>query len=346
AGPAPSPACADGADAPVFTHDMRHTHTLLVPQMSPMHFQFAPEIFGAEGYDAVLLPSVSRKAIELGLRHVNNDACYPAIVVIGQLLEAVLSGSYDTSKIALVISQTGGGCRATNYVGFLRKALQDAGLSHIPIASFSTSISSPGIKLTPRIFKRLIMTGHYGDALMRMVHRLRPYEREPGMVEALAREWAETARRNIASGGVLRFQRNMLTMIREFDRLPLVTEERRPRVGLVGEILLKYHPDANNNAARIIEEEGGEAVVTDLIDFLLYNFYDHVFNYRHLAGSRRDARVAMAGIAFLEFTRLFMRFGFRHSRRFSAPARFHELRRRTRNLISLGHQTGEGWLLG
>ena len=336
----------DGGDAPAFTHDMRHTHTLLVPQMSPTHFQFVPEIFGAEGYDAVLLPSVSRKAIELGLRHVNNDACYPAIVVIGQLLEAVLSGRYDTGKIALVISQTGGGCRATNYVGFLRKALHDAGLGHIPIASFSTSIRSPGIKLTPRIFKRLIMTGHYGDALMRMVHRLRPYEREPGMVEALAAEWSEKARRNIASAGVLRFQRNMLAMIREFDRLPLATEERRPRVGLVGEILLKYHPDANNNAARIIEEEGGEAVVTDLIDFLLYNFYDHVFNYRHLAGSPRDARVARAGIAFLEFTRLSMRYGFSRSRRFSTPARFHELRRRTRNLISLGHQTGEGWLLG
>ena len=340
------PAASEHDDAPAFTHDMRHTHTLLVPQMSPMHFQFVPEIFGAEGYDAVLLPSVSRKAIELGLRHVNNDACYPAIVVIGQLLEAVLGGQYDTNKIALVISQTGGGCRATNYVGFLRKALHDAGLSHIPIASFSTSISSPGIPLTRRIFKRLIMTGHYGDALMRMVHRLRPYEREPGMVEALAGEWAEKARGNIASGGVLRFQRNMLAMIREFDRLPITTEERRPRVGLVGEILLKYHPDANNNAARIIEEEGGEAVVTDLIDFLLYNFYDHVFNYRHLAGPRRDARVAMAGIAFLEFTRLFMRHGFRRSRRFSAPARFHELRGRTRNLISLGHQTGEGWLLG
>ncbi|MBD5647128.1 MAG: 2-hydroxyglutaryl-CoA dehydratase [Desulfovibrio sp.] len=340
------PAASAHDDAPAFTHDMRHTHTLLVPQMSPMHFQFVPEIFGAEGYDAVLLPTVSRKAIELGLRHVNNDACYPAIVVIGQLLEAVLGGQYDTNKIALVISQTGGGCRATNYVGFLRKALHDAGLSHIPIASFSTSISSPGIPLTRRIFKRLIMTGHYGDALMRMVHRLRPYEREPGMVEALACEWAAKARGNIASGGVLRFQRNMLAMIREFDRLPITTEERRPRVGLVGEILLKYHPDANNNAARIIEEEGGEAVVTDLIDFLLYNFYDHVFNYRHLAGPRRDARVAMAGIAFLEFTRLFMRYGFRRSRRFSAPARFHDLRRRTRNLISLGHQTGEGWLLG
>ena len=334
------------AEEPLFTRDMRHTHTLLVPQMSPMHFQFVREIFASEGYDAMLLPSVSRKAIELGLRHVNNDACYPAIVVIGQLLEAALSGSYDTNKIALVISQTGGGCRATNYVGFLRKALQDAGLGHIPIASFSTNIQSPGIRLTRRIFKRMIMTGHYGDALMRMVHRLRPYEREQGMVEALANEWSEKARSNIASGGVLRFQRNMLAMIREFDRVPLKSEKRRPLVGLVGEILLKYHPDANNNAASIIEEEGGEVVVTDLMDFMLYNFYDHVFNYRHLAGSQRNARVAMAGIAFLEFTRLCMRFGFSHSRRFSAPSRFHELRGRTRNLISLGHQTGEGWLLG
>lgn len=135
-------------------------------------------------------------------------------------------------------------------------------------------------------------------------------------------------------------------MIREFDRLPLLTEERKPRVGLVGEILLKYHPDANNNAAGIVEEEGGEAVVTDLMDFVLYNFYDHVFNYKHLAGSKKDSRAALAGIAFLEFTRLGMRIGFRRSKRFSTPVRFHELRKKTKDLISLGHQTGEGWLLG
>lgn len=337
-----------GGPPPVFTRDMRETHTLLVPQMSPLHFQFAEAVFASEGYTAVQLSHVDRAAIELGLRHVNNDACFPAIVVVGQLLAAVKSGAYDPDKVALVISQTGGGCRATNYIGFLRKALLDAGLEHIPIVSFSTSIQAdaPGIRLTGKMLRRMIMAGHYGDALLRMTHRVRPYERETGSAEALAALWAEKARKNIVSGNIPRFELNMLSMIREFDRLPLLTEERKPRVGLVGEILLKYHPDANNNAAGIVEEEGGEAVVTDLMDFVLYNFYDHVFNYKHLAGSKKDSRAALAGIAFLEFTRLGMRIGFRRSKRFSTPVRFHELRKKTKDLISLGHQTGEGWLLG
>ena len=332
---------------PAFTRDMRETHTLLVPQMSPLHFQFTEEVFASEGYRAVLLPSVSRAAIELGLRHVNNDACFPAIVVVGQLLEALKSGVYDPEKVALVISQTGGGCRATNYIGFLRKALLDAGLERVPIVSFSTSIQegAPGISLTGKMLRRMIMAGHYGDALLRMIHRVRPYEREAGSAEALAALWTEKAKKNIVSGSIPRFELNMLSMIRDFDRLPLLSEERKPRVGLVGEVLLKYHPDANNNAARIVEEEGGEAVVTGLMDFLLYNFYDHIFNYEHLAGKKKDSRAAMAGIAFLEFTRLGMRFCFGRSKRFNTPIRFHELRKKTKNLISLGHQTGEGWLL-
>lgn len=340
-------ALAPCAPPPVFTRAMRESHTLLVPQMSPLHFQFTEEVFAAEGYRAVLLPSVNRAAIELGLRHVNNDACFPAIVVVGQLLEALKSGAYDPEKVALVISQTGGGCRATNYIGFLRKALQDAGLERVPIVSFSTSIQegAPGISLTGRMLRRMIMAGHYGDALLRMIHRVRPYEREAGSTEALAARWAEKAKKNIASGNIPRFEWNMMSMIREFDRLPLLSGERKPRVGLVGEVLLKYHPDANNNAAGIVEEEGGEAVVTGLMDFLLYNFYDHIFNYEHLAGRKKDSRAAMAGIAFLEFTRLGMRFCFGRSKRFNMPVRFHELRKKTKDLISLGHQTGEGWLL-
>lgn len=331
---------------PVLTPEMKHTHTLLVPQMSPLHFQFAKEIFASEGYDAVLLPNVGRTAIETGLRYVNNDACFPAIVVIGQLLEEINSGKHDPEKIALVISQTGGGCRATNYIAFLRKALKDAGHGDIPIASFSTSINGPGIRLTRRLLLRLVMAGHYGDALMRVLHRMRPYELEQGITENLVDKWSKIAAQNIADGGILRFQRNMLSLIREFDKLPLRTESRRPLVGLVGEILLKYHPDANNNAARIIEDEGGEAVVTDIMDFILYSLYGHVFNYERLAGSRKDCRLAKMVISFLEMTRLCMRFGFGTSRHFSRPSSFNELRERALKVISLGHQTGEGWLLG
>lgn len=332
---------------PPFTAAMRDTHTILIPQMSPMHFQFMEAVFASEGYKAVQLPTVDRAAIDLGLRHVNNDACFPAIVVVGQLLQALKSGTYALDKVALVISQTGGGCRATNYIAFLRKALSDCGLDSVPIISFSTNIDTeaPGFRLTGKMLRRAIMAGHYGDALMRMLRRVTPYELEPGSAARLAEKWVEKAKGNIASGNILGFERNIVTMIREFDRLPLRTEERKPRVGLVGEILLKYHPDANNNAALVVEQEGGEAVVTDIMDFVLYGFYDHVFNYQRLAGSKRAYLSALTGIAFLEFTRLGMRLAFMASRRFTAPVAFSELRKKTKNLISLGHQTGEGWLL-
>lgn len=337
----------DMSPAPVFTEAMRHTHTILIPQMSPIHFRFMETIFAVEGYKAVQLPSVDKEAIDLGLRYVNNDACFPAIVVVGQLLQAVKNGSYDPDKVALAISQTGGGCRATNYIAFLRKALLDCGLGHVPTVAFSTNLSpdAPGFRISGRMLRRLIMAGHYGDALMRMLHRVRPYELEPGSAERLVERWIERAKKNIAGGNALRFEWNMLAMIREFDKLPLKTEKRRPRVGLVGEILLKYHPDANNNAVLTVEKEGGEAVSTDIADFVLYSLYDHVFNYRQLAGPKRAYKDALTAIAFLEATRLGLRLGFGLSRRFTAPIRFSVLRKKVKSLVSLGHQTGEGWLL-
>ncbi len=334
-------------DAPPFTAEMRKTHTILIPQMSPVHFQFVETVFQAEGYKVKQLPAVDRAAIDLGLRHVNNDACFPAIVVIGQLLQAVHSGEFDRDRVALLISQTGGGCRATNYIGFLRKAMIDSGMEHIPVISFNMRglDRNPGFRISGRILRRIMMAGLYGDALMRVLLRVRPYEAVPGSADKLAEEWAERGRKHIASGNVIAFDRNMFAMIKAFDAFPLATEERRPRVGLVGEILLKYHPGANNNAVSLIEAEGGEAVVSDIMDFVLYTFYDQIFNYRHLAGSWRGYASGVLGIGFLEFSRWAMRMGFRRSKRFMPPIRFSELRKKARSLISLGHQTGEGWLL-
>ncbi|MDR2819643.1 MAG: 2-hydroxyacyl-CoA dehydratase [Desulfovibrio sp.] len=337
----------DYRSPPPFTRQMRETHTILIPQMSPVHFQFLETVFAADGYKAVQLPAVDREAIEMGLRYVNNDACFPAIVVIGQLLQAIHSGRFDRSKIAIMISQTGGGCRATNYIAFLRKALRDCNMEDIPILSFVANIQTKenSFRLSGKMMLRFIMAGQFGDALMRMLHRVTPYESEKGSAARLAEKWAEKAKKCIFSANVISFDLTMLAMIKAFDNLSLRTEERRPRVGLVGEILLKYHPDANNRAAEIVESEGGEAVVTDLMDFALYCFYDHIFNYQHLAGSWRGYFSGLMGIFTLEFTRWAMRMGFRRSKRFTPPVRFSELRKKTKNLISLGHQTGEGWLL-
>ncbi len=333
--------------SPPYTEAMRDTHTILIPQLSPIHFQFLETIFSLDGYKVAQLPTVCRQAVELGLRHVNNDACYPAIVVVGQLLHAIRSGAYDPDRIALMISQTGGGCRATNYIAFLRKALVECGYDHIPIVSFNMDgmDKNPGFKLTGKLLRRVIMAGYYGDALMRVLHRVSPYETEPGGAARLAAEWAERGKEALASGSIRYYHKTMMGLVRAFDEFPLTTEERKPRVGLVGEILLKYHPDANNRAAEVVEREGGEAVVPDLMDFVLYSFYDDIFNYRYLSGTWKAYASGITSIAFLEFCRWSMRRALAGSRRFHAPLRFRELRRKAKGLISLGHQTGEGWLL-
>ncbi|MDR2075599.1 MAG: 2-hydroxyacyl-CoA dehydratase [Desulfovibrio sp.] len=335
--------------SPPFTPSMKETHTILIPQLSPIHFQFLETVLTVDGYKVKQLPSVNREAIDLGLRYVNNDACFPAIVVVGQLLQAVHSGEFDPQRSALLISQTGGGCRATNYIAFLRKALVDCNLAHVPIISFNMDQSADredrGFVLSGKMLLRAIMAGCYGDTLMRLLHRVRPYELEAGSADRLAGEWAEKGKQAIAHGGILSFVRTLLAMIRAFDQMPLSTEERKPRVGLVGEILLKYHPDANNQAARIVEKEGGEAIVSDLMDFVLYCLYDDIFNYKYLSGKWKHYIAGRIGIAVLEFTRSVMRLGLRTSRRFSPPVRFSELRGKVKGLISLGHQTGEGWLL-
>ena len=195
------------------------------------------------------------------------------------------------------------------------------------------------------MLRRLIMAGYYGDMLMRLLHRTTPYEREAGSAARLADAWAERCKQNLVTANIPRFHLNMHAMTRDFDTLPLVTEERKPRVGLVGEILLKYHPDANNQAAQVVEREGGEAVVPDLMDFMLYSAYDSVFNYRYLSGPWREYLSGITTIMVLEYCRWSMRRALKRSKRFTAPLRFRELRKKAKGLVSLGHQTGEGWLL-
>ena len=334
-------------EPPVFTEAMKETHTILTPQLSPIHFQFMESVFTASGYKVEQLPKVSKQAMEIGLKYVNNDACFPAIVVIGQLLHAIKSGKYDVNKVALMISQTNGGCRATNYLALLRKALISSGMEHIPIISMNVKGPSEmqGSLFSGKTFKRIIMAGYYGDALMRMLYRVRPYEKVEGSAQYLADKWAEKIKKQIKSASILRFNINIFRMIHDFDKLPLKDISRKPRVGLVGEILLKYHPDANNQAAYIVEQEGGEAVVPDLMDFVLYSFHNHIFDYMHLSGSWKAYASSIIGITFLEICRWSMRLGFRFSKRFEAPIYFNSLIRKVKGIISLGHQTGEGWLL-
>lgn len=330
---------------PAPDRDYKTTHRYLIPQMSPWHFQFAKNIFGADGYEVELLPRLGSDDLDLGLAHVNNDACYPAIMVCGQLLSAVKHGGYDPDRIALLVSQTGGACRATNYRAFLRKALDDAGFSQVPVAGFSTTLTGPGIRPSAALIRRLIMAGHYGDAFLRILHRLRPYEREKGAVEELLNSWVGKAAANIEAGDIIQFNKNILAMIGEFDKLPLNSEKRRERVGLVGEIMLKYNPQANNEIVSLLEREGAEVISTDIMDFIMYSLYREIFSWRRLNGKLKDACKAWCAIKYLEATRAVMRHAFKKTRRFEAPATFQDLAVNAQKIISLGHQAGEGWLL-
>ncbi|HOV63489.1 MAG TPA: acyl-CoA dehydratase activase-related protein, partial [Spirochaetia bacterium] len=330
----------------IFTREMRKNYTILAPQMSPIHFQFLEQAFRLEGYDIKVLPSVDHSAIEYGLKYVNNDACYPSIIVVGQMMKAVESGEYDLSRLALLITQTGGGCRATNYIAFIRKALADAGLSQIPVISLSAQglEKNPGFTFSYKLLKRSLQSLIYGDLLMRVLYRVRPYEREPGRADKLYAKWVKKCKRSLEIASTSVFNENVRAIVRDFDTMPLV-DVKKPRVGLVGEILVKFHPTANNEVVKIIESEGAEAVMPDLTDFLLYSAFNADVREQYLSGSKMAKFVSNRIIDYIEHFRKVMREALKESTRFEAPPTIRELAEKTEPVISLCTQMGEGWFL-
>ncbi|MDR2243869.1 MAG: 2-hydroxyacyl-CoA dehydratase, partial [Burkholderiales bacterium] len=279
-------------------------------------------------------------------RYVNNDACYPAIIVIGQLIEALKSGEYDPETTAMLITQTGGGCRATNYISYLRKAMYDSGFPDVPVLSFNVvgMEKNEGFKLTLPLLGRLMMGVVYGDLLMNVLFRTRPYEKVPGAAEALYQQWVARCKEAIFKGDFSTYKKNIYGIVRDFDRLEIV-EQRKPRVGLVGEILVKFHPMANNDLVKVIEKEGGEAVMPGLMDFLLYCAYDYDFNHQFLSKSRLAALAGNIVIKAMEFYRRDMRKALTQSNRFDPPHTIDELAFGAAPILSRGNQTGEGWFL-
>ncbi|HZK56932.1 MAG TPA: acyl-CoA dehydratase activase-related protein [Clostridia bacterium] len=330
----------------IFTKNMREEHTILVPQMSPIHFQFLEYAFKASGYNLDILPSVDKEAVEEGLKYVNNDACYPSIIVIGQIVKALKSGKYDENNTSVMISQTGGGCRATNYIGFLRKALKDIGLGHIPVISINAvgMEKNPGFKLTPSLLHKSMIALAYGDLLMKVVYRVRPYEKIPGSTNVLYEKWVKICKESVLLGKLEEFKHNIRKIVRDFDTLE-INNIQKPKVGLVGEILVKYHPTANNSIVDIIETEGAEAVMPDLIDFFLYCAYNQNFKHSHLSGSKIAKMIGNVIIEAIEYYRREMKRALNKSNRFKAPKSIRQLARSASKVLSLGNQTGEGWFL-
>jgi predicted nucleotide-binding protein (sugar kinase/HSP70/actin superfamily) len=334
-------------DRIVFTRKMKLNHTILAPQMSPIHFQFLKTGFQKSGYNIEILPSVDKSAIDEGLRYVHNDACYPAIIVVGQIMKALKSGKYDPHNTSVMISQTGGGCRATNYIAFLRKALKDTGLDNVPVISLNAGglEKNPGFKVTLPMLDNLMMGLVYGDILMRVLYRVRPYEKVVGSANKLYDHWVNRCQSALISGTKKEFTENIRGIVNDFDKLEIHGDLAKPRVGVVGEILVKFHPTANNNIVDLLEKEGAEAVVPDLIDFLLYCAYNSRVRYEKLSGTYGKMMISQVGIKLIEFYRREMRKNLNKSKRFEAPKKIHEVAEGSSKHLSLGNQTGEGWLL-
>lgn len=331
----------------IFTEEMRKKHTILCPQMSPIHFQFIEQAMGCSGYNIEVLPAVDKAAIDEGLRYVNNDACYPSIIVTGQMIHALKSGKYDLNNTSLLISQTGGGCRATNYIGFIRKAIGEAGFENVPVISVNLVglESNPGFKLSADLGIKMLMGLLYGDLLMRVLYRVRPYEKIKGSANLLYEKWVEKCKENIGNGSHKEFKKNIRCIVEEFDKLEIHEDMIKPRVGVVGEILVKFHPTANNNVVEVIEGEGAEAVVPDLTDFILYCAYDEDFKYKYLNGTWLAKTTGKFIIRFVEHYRAVMKEELSRSRRFTPPCNIQEMAEGAGHILSIGNQTGEGWFL-
>lgn len=338
-----------GYERVVFTEEMRENYTILCPQMSPIHFELLQPAFQASGYNLVIPNTPTTECVDYGLRYVNNDACYPSVIVVGQLMAAIQTGQYDMTKTAVLISQTGGGCRASNYIGFYRRALAKAGYPDVPVISINLSglEKNPGFKLTPKLVQHGLYALIFGDIFMRCVYRVRPYEATPGSTDALHDKWRRRVIEFVTRDKFLshrEFKKMCREIIEDFDKLPILDIEK-PRVGIVGEILVKFHPEANNHLVELLEAEGAEAVVPDLTDFLLYCFYNTNFKEENLGASKKSKILCNAGIKFFEWLRKDARAAFDASERFTAPAYIDETAARAEPIVSIGNQTGEGWFL-
>lgn len=322
-------------------------YTILAPQMSPFHFEFIETAVNSEGFKVKILPEVERDAINYGVKYVHNDSCYPALVVIGQMLKALELYDLDQEKVALVITQTGGGCRATNYIALLRKALVEAKMPNVPVIALNGGNVDDVNKfpLTTNFILKAAIGILYGDALLRVVHRMRPYEKQAGTTDALHDKWRKIIKSDVESGNYLKFRKNIKKLIKEFDAIDIDETLVKPKVGIVGEILVKYHPTANNQLVNLLEKNGAEVVIPDFLDFFLYGVEGRRFVAKDLMNDRRAALLHSMTITGLERYRNILKKAIIESKHFSP---IHEIRHTSKNvekILSLGNQTGEGWFL-
>ena len=332
-----------------FTKEMKDNYTILCPQMSPIHFSMIRAVLNSMGYHVEVLESTNKKSVDAGLKYVNNDACYPSLIVVGQIMDTLQSGKYDPDKVAVFITQTGGGCRASNYIGFIRRALAKADMEQVPVISLSFQgfEKNSGFQITPTLIVKALMAVVFGDIFMRCLYHVRPYEIKKGSANKLHKKWEKRCIKFLSQEGIHygQFNRMVKAIIHDFDEFPIHEDMVKPKVGVVGEILVKFLPAANNYLVDLLEQEGAEAVVPDLLDFLMYSFYNMNFKVENLGFKKKSAILSNIGIKAIERFRKTVRVELENSKRFEAPVHIEQLAEYAQNIVSLGNQTGEGWFL-
>ena len=332
----------------IFTKDMKEDYTILIPQMAPIHFELLEAAVRASGYKVELLRECTSHTVETGLKYVNNDACYPSILVTGQMIEALESGKYDLNKTALIMSQTGGGCRATNYIGFIRKALKDAGFENVPVISFNVvgMEKMPGFKITLPLIERLLKMVVYADLLQKMLTKNRAYEVNKGESQKLFDEWMDKCKKLLEKSTMKEFKQSIYDIVNDFEKIELDTSVIKPKVGIVGEVLIKYHPFGNNFIANKLEDEGAEVILPDFMGFIKF-IATHKITFNQLIKTDKlKAKLFKTAIKLIDILEKDERIALANSKKgYLQPCDIWELEDKVKNILSIGNQTGEGWFL-
>ena len=332
----------------VFTPEMKKTHTILIPSMLPWHFNLLKAALINCGYKAELLDNTDRSVVETGLKYVNNDICYPALLVIGQFINALESGKYDVNRVALIMTQTGGGCRASNYIHLLRKGLEQAGFGHVPVISLNLAgmEEQPGFDLSLKMIKRMLAAVVYGDVLMYLSNKTRPYEAVAGEADALAKRWLANLEELFQLGkaqslsNIYQFAREIT---KDFAQLPVVAKDRI-KVGVVGEIYIKYSDLGNNCLESFLQKQNCEYMLPGVMNFVMYGADTYLIDYKLYGGSLMKYGTAKAALWYLQRLEKAMRKALELAP-FKAPASYAETKAMVKGVIGYGSNMGEGWLL-
>ncbi|MCI8833547.1 MAG: 2-hydroxyglutaryl-CoA dehydratase [Clostridia bacterium] len=338
-----------GIHKKIFTKEMRKDYTILIPQMAPIHFELLESAVRSSGYNVHLLRECTQNTVETGLKYVNNDACYPSILVTGQMIEALQSGKYDTNKTALIMSQTGGGCRATNYIGFIRKALKDAGFENVPVISFNIvgMEKMPGFKITVPLAEKLLKMVVYGDLLQKMLTKNRVYEVNKGETQKLFDIWMEKCKEILSRKSTNKeFKQSIYDIVNDFEKIELDMSVEKPKVGVVGEVLIKYHPFGNNYVAELLEKEGAEVILPDFMGFAKF-MCTHKITFNSLLNiNKTSSKIMKTAIKLIDILEKDVKIALANSKKgYLQPCDIWHLEDKVKDVLSIGNQTGEGWFL-